>query len=292
MNEIVVKSILNKHKKRDSWFLTDYSVNPYQGCAMNCLYCYIRGSKYGVQMNVSVKKNAVEILDRQLSLRAKNKQFGIIALASATDPYMPIEKETTLTRQFLKVILKHRFPVYVMTRSDLVFRDLDILRQIQKSAILPDDLQGKGIQNVIIASSFCTLDNEIAKRFEPNVNPPMERMEMLRKLKQDGFYVGAHFLPLLPKLTDTKESLQTYVGTTKEYGLDYLLVGSVTLFGNKEADSKTLVLKIIERYYPDVYTDYQKQFSRQDYVTQKYQLNLEKIMKELCCKSGLKYGIS
>lgn len=110
---------------------------------MNCLYCYIRGSKYGVEMKVSVKKNAVEILDKQLSLRAKKKEYGIIVLASATDPYMPIEKETELTRQFLKVILKYRFPVYVMTRSHLVVRDIDLLHQINEQAILPDDLKEK-----------------------------------------------------------------------------------------------------------------------------------------------------
>ncbi|KAF0138563.1 MAG: radical SAM domain-containing protein, partial [Stygiobacter sp.] len=183
MNEIVIKSILNKHKKRDSWFLTDYSVNPYQGCAMNCLYCYIRGSKYGVKMNVSVKKEAVKILDKQLSLRAKKQQYGFIALASATDPYMPIEKETELTRQFLQVILKYRFSVYVMTRSNLLFRDLDLLHEIDKQAIIPDDLKNRINRGVILASSFCTLDNEIARRFEPNAAPPMERMEMLGKLK-------------------------------------------------------------------------------------------------------------
>jgi DNA repair photolyase len=291
MNEIVVKSILNKHKKRDSWFLTDYSVNPYQGCAMNCLYCYIRGSKYGVEMKVSVKKNAIEILDKQLSLRAKKRQYGIIALASATDPYMPIEQETELTRQFLQVILKHRFPVYVMTRSNLIFRDIDLLHQIEEQAILPDDFNDKRIRKVIIASSFCTLDNAIAKRFEPNADPPMERMEMLGKLKQEGFYVGAHFLPLLPKLTDTEESLCTYARTTKEYGLDYLLTGSLTLFGDKEADSRTLVLKIIERYYRDLFIDYKKQFFRQDFVTQKYQKNLDGLMKKICAEMGVMYGI-
>ncbi len=292
MNEIIVKSILNKHKKRDSWFLTDYSVNPYQGCEMNCLYCYIRGSKYGVEMKVSVKKNAVEILDKQLTLRAKKQQYGIIALASATDPYMPVEKETELTRQFLEVILKHRFPVYIMTRSNLVFRDIDLLHRIDEEAILPDDLNNKRIRKVIIASSFCTLDNKIAQQFEANADPPMERMEMLGKLKQEGFFVGAHFLPLLPKLTDTEESLHTYVGTTKEYGLDYLLAGSLTLFGEKEADSKRLVLKIIERYYPELFNDYKKQFSRQDYVTQKYQKNFDGLVKKICAEMDMKYGIA
>jgi len=73
VNEIKVKSILNKHKKRDDWFLDDYSVNPYSGCSFNCIYCYIRGSKYGENMakTLSVKINAPELLEKQLSRRAK-----------------------------------------------------------------------------------------------------------------------------------------------------------------------------------------------------------------------------
>ena len=115
--------------------------------------------------------------------------------------------------------------------------------------------------------------------------------KVTEELKKEGFFVGAHFLPLLPKLTDTEESLQTYVQATKKYGLDYILAGSLTLFGNKEADSKTLVLKIIERYYPNLFTDYKKQFSRQDYVTQKYQKHLDSVIKKICSEAGVKYGI-
>src|SRR5450432_2884846 len=89
-----VKSVLNRHKRKDEWFLDDYSVNPYEGCGFNCLYCYIRGSKYGENMSekLSVKSNALEILDRQLFNRAKKDQRGFVVLASATDPYMEIEK--------------------------------------------------------------------------------------------------------------------------------------------------------------------------------------------------------
>ena len=71
--EIQVKSILNKTKRRDSWFLDDYTINPYSACSFNCLFCYIRGSKYGEHMEdkLSVKSNALEVLDKQLKNRAK-----------------------------------------------------------------------------------------------------------------------------------------------------------------------------------------------------------------------------
>src|SRR5690606_19744524 len=118
-HDIQAKSILNKTKRRDPWFLDDYTVNPYSGCSFNCLFCYIRGSKYGINMaeKVSVKENAAELLDKALAARAKKGQYGIIVLSSATDPYLHFEKETQLTRRLLEVILRHKFPVHVITRS-------------------------------------------------------------------------------------------------------------------------------------------------------------------------------
>ncbi len=93
--EIEVKTILNKKKNRDTWFLDDYTLNLYSSCSFNCLYCYIRGSKYGLNLeeSLSVKTNAIELLDKQLALRAKKGQYGYIVMSSATDPYLQIEKK-------------------------------------------------------------------------------------------------------------------------------------------------------------------------------------------------------
>src|SRR5262245_17248646 len=95
-----VKTILNKHKNRDSWFIDDYSVNPYEGCSCNCQYCYIRGSKYGENMEdgLYAKTNAVEILDKQLSLREKKGEYGFITLGSGTDAYMHQESSEKKSR--------------------------------------------------------------------------------------------------------------------------------------------------------------------------------------------------
>ena len=132
MQSVIVKSILNKTKQRDPWFLDDYTVNPYSGCSFNCLYCYIRGSKYGINMaeKLGVKRNAVDLLDRALALRARKKQYGIIVLSSATDPYLQFEQTELLTRQLLEIIVHYRFPVHIITKSDLVSRDFDLLKQI------------------------------------------------------------------------------------------------------------------------------------------------------------------
>src|SRR5689334_12241142 len=120
--EIISKTILNRKIQRDAWFLDEYTLNPYSGCSFNCLYCYIRGSKYGVHMEekLSVKVNADELLEKQLQLRAKKNQYGFIVLSSATDPYLQFEKAYGLTRRLLEVILKYRFPLHIITKSDLV----------------------------------------------------------------------------------------------------------------------------------------------------------------------------
>jgi DNA repair photolyase len=153
MREILVKSILNKKKKRDSWFLDDYTLNPYEGCSFNCQYCYIRGSKYGENLadHLSVKINGAEVLDRQLAFRVKKEQRGIIALASATDPYIQAEEKYRITESFLKVILKHRFPLLMITKSELILRDLGILSEIDRHAIHAADLTGKLNRGVILS---------------------------------------------------------------------------------------------------------------------------------------------
>lgn len=120
-----------------------------------------------MEEKLSVKTNAIELLERQLHNRAKKGQYGIIVLSSATDPYLQFEKEEKLTRQILEVILHYRFPVHIITKSDLVIRDLDILRKINGSAILPPDLDKKTTQKVFITFSFSTLDDAIGKIFEP-----------------------------------------------------------------------------------------------------------------------------
>src|SRR5688572_15417013 len=172
--EILVKSILNKTKRRDPWFLDDYTLNPFSACSFNCLYCFIRGSKYGEHMEekLSVKINALELLDKQLTLRAKKQQYGIIVLSSATDPYLPIEEKYQITRSMLEIIQKHKFPVHIITKSPLVSRDFDLLENINSDAILPLDLQPVLSSKVFITFSFSTIENDIAKIFEPGAPPP------------------------------------------------------------------------------------------------------------------------
>lgn len=261
--EVSVKSILNKTKRRDPWFLDDYTINPYSGCSFNCLYCYIRGSKYGEHMEekLSVKSNAPDLLEKQLKNRARKGQYGIIVLSSATDPYLQIEKDYQLTRRILEVILHHRFPLHIITKSDLVVRDFDLFEQINANAILPADLEGILEQKVLITFSFSTTDNGIAKIFEPGSTPPSKRLETVTKALAAGFYSGISLMPLLPYITDTPDHLNTMFKTFCDIGVKYLFSSGLTLFGNGPHDSKSLVFAAVKKHYPELLDQYHKLFS-------------------------------
>jgi DNA repair photolyase len=292
-NEIQVKSILNKHKKRDDWFLDDYSVNPYEGCSFNCLYCYIRGSKYGENMTrtLSAKVNSPELLEKQLSRRARKGEYGIIAFSSSTEPYMPIEEKLKLTRKLLEIILKYKFPVHVLTKSKLVLRDLDLLKEIDKNAVLPADLKPKLKHGAISSFSISTLDEKLAKILEPGAPAPRERLETMKKCREEGALTGVCYIPVLPFISDTEEELDRMIKTAKDYGADYVFVGALTLFGNKPADCKTLYYKFLERYFPELVPKYKSLFKIFFQPTKEYQEELQERSIRICSKYKIKHRI-
>lgn len=287
MDKVEVKTILNKHKKRDEWFLDDYSVNPYYGCSFNCIYCYVKGSKYG-RKKLAVKINAPEVLDIELRRRARKGEYGIIALSSSTEPYMEVEREVEITKKLLKIILKYRFPVEVMTKSKLVLRDVDLLKEIDEKAILPPDLQLK--HGVIVSFSFSILDEKMANIIEPKAAPPLERLAALQKCKEAGLFAGACFIPVLPFISDGEEQVNEMIKVVKEYGADFVFVGSLTLFGNANG-CKALYYKFLHKHYPELLPKYEELYMGSFMPPIKYQRKLEKMAKRICEKYGIKYGI-
>lgn len=281
--EIESKTILNKTKRRDPWFLDDYTINPYSACSFNCLYCYIRGSKYGEHMEraLSVKVNAVELLRKQLRPKAEKGNYGIIVLSSATDPYLKAEKEYRLTRQLLEVILEYRFPVHIITKSDLVTRDLDLLNQINEKAILPEDLKEKLSGGCIVSFSFSTLQDEVAKIFEPGATPPSLRLETMKAIKDAGLKTGVSFMPLIPYISDTTEQLELAFSTFKEIGVDYVLPATITLFGEGKADSKQLMLKAINKHFPELEEKYHRFFDQSNQMPGYYRKAFKEKIAEL-----------
>ena len=288
-----VKSILNKHKKRDNWFLDDYSINPYEGCGFNCTYCYIHGSKYGENLaeKIVIKKDAAAILDKQLANRAKKNEFGFIAVGSATDAYMQVEEEVGLTKELLQVILKYRFPVFISTKSELIKKDIDLLKQIDANAILPEDLKQNPGRGVIISFSFSTLGEKLAKQLEPGAPTPQKRLETLKHFSDNGFLCGVNAMPLLPYISDTEEEIEKIVAAAKQYGANYILIAGLTLFGNDERDSKQLVFIFLRNNYPYLLEKYEKMYGSVYYSSWQYQQELKKRGDALCEKYKIKNSI-
>lgn len=289
VKEISVKSVLNKTKRRDPWFLDDYTVNPYSACSYNCLYCYIRGSKYGEHMEekLSVKINAIEVLEKQLANRSKKNQHGIIVLSSATEPYLQVEKDLQVTRKILEVILHYKFPVHIITKSDLVLRDTDLLAKIHQDAILPADLQPYLSHKVFVTFSFSTLDDAVAKTFEPGATPPSLRLKTMKRILSHGFHSGVSLMPIIPFISDSDEQLDSMFKVFQETKANYIFPASLTLFGNGPYESKTLMFNAIEKHYPTLIEKYRKLYAFGFQPPSWYHNSLHKKVERLSKAYGL-----
>ena len=279
------KTILNKLKKRDGWFLTEYSVNPFEGCSCNCLYCYIRGSKYGENMadHLSYKSNTLALLEKQLRNRSAKSQYGFVALGSATDAYMPHERELQLTEGILKLFLKYRFPVFISTKRDLIKRDIEILKAIDETAVLPADLRSRMKRGVILSVSISTMNEEISSFLEPGACSPLERLKLVEELKHLDFLVGVNAIPILPFISDREEELEKIISAASTHNADYILVGGLTLFGEDVADSKTLYYKFLERFDAALIPKYEQLYKGNPSAPYAYHENL-KIKADAICK--------
>lgn len=289
-SSIEIKSILNKTKRRDPWFLDDYTINPYSGCSYNCLFCYTRGTKYGIHLEkkTAIKSNAVEILEKQLANRAKKEQYGIIVLSSSTEPYLHFEEEVQLTRKILGVILKYRFPVHIITRSSLVERDFDLLKQIDKAAILPNDLKSKLSNGTIITFSFSTLDKKIASIFEPGAPSPLLRLETMKSAISEGFLSGVSLMPLLPFISDKAAHLDFMFQAFATAGIHYIFPATITLFGEGAGSNKTMMFAAIKKHYPELLSKYEKWFRHSHQLPQYYRGAFYKKMKAMCSEYGFR----
>ena len=236
-----------------------------------------------MEEKLSVKINALEILEKQLKSRAKRQQHGIIVLSSATDPYLQVESKYRLTRSMLELIHRYRFPVHVITKSDLVVRDFDLLEKINRDAVLPPDLKDILSHKVFITFSFSTVDDTIGRIFEPGAPLPSKRLSTVKETLSAGFHSGINLMPLLPYITDTEEQLHTMFRTFQELKVHYIFPASITLFGEGLYDSKTLVMKAVGRHYPDLVEKYKKLFSSYGFQPPSWYTNVfqKKILKML-----------
>lgn len=248
IREIEAKSILIKHKKIDSWFVSRYGMNLYRGCAHNCIYCDGRSERYQVAgvfgEDVAVKTNAVEVLQKELKpigRRVKLKPSYVMLGGGVGDSYQPVEEKYQLTRRILQLLCDYRWPVHVLTKSTLVYRDLDIIKRINQQ------------NKAIVSFSFSSTNDEISAIFEPHVPPPSERLKTLAFFKRNGVACGMFLLPVIPFITDTPEMIAESLRKAHEIGVDFVIFGGMTL---KSGRQKEYFFNLLRARYPDLLARY------------------------------------
>src|SRR5436190_17506599 len=188
------RSIINFNDSPDVGF--DASINPYRGCEHGCVYCFARpnheylGLSAGLdfETKIFVKEDAPELLRKELSSPRWVPQT--IAISGVTDAFQPIERRLQLTRRCLEVLAEFRNPVVIITKNELVTRDIDLLSELARH------------EAALVFISVTTLDGELARRLEPRASQPSRRLAAIESLARSGVPVGALVAPLIPGLTD------------------------------------------------------------------------------------------
>lgn len=231
MKKIIAKSILRKHKKIDSWFLSRYGLGLYRGCAHNCVYCDGRDEKYRVEgefdAEVAYKENAIELLRKELDPAKKRAALGggfFMLGSGVSDSYQPAEAQLQLTRKALELILFHQHPLHILTKSTLVERDLDLLTQLNTHA------------GVLVSMSFSSCNDEISSYFEPGVPLPSARLHTLKKIKEAGIFTGMYLMPVIPYITDTEAMIGESLQMAKNANIDFVMFGNMTLKPGRQQD--------------------------------------------------------
>ncbi len=188
------RTVIARNQSPDIGF--DRSINPYRGCEHGCIYCFARpthawlGLSPGLDFETKLfaKPDAAEILRRELA--APGYRPRTIAMGTNTDPYQPVERRLKITRQILQVLAEHHHPVSIVTKSQLVARDIDILAP----------MAAKGLASVSV--SVTTLDAKLARSMEPRAAPPERRLATISDLARADIPVGVMVAPVIPALTD------------------------------------------------------------------------------------------
>jgi len=238
------RSLLRKQRRVDSWFISRYGMNLYRGCAHACAYCDGRAERYRVEgefgREVAVKTNAAALLTRELDPARRRKPLKrayVFLGGGVCDAYQPLEERYLLARQALEVIARHPFPVHVLTKSTLVERDFDLLRAVH------------GRQRAIVSMSFSTVDDELARRFEPGCASPSERLATLARAKGAGLGAGMYLLPVLPGLSDGATHIDQALRAARAHELDFVVFGGLTLKGGRQ---QAHYLSVLEAHQPEL----------------------------------------
>ncbi len=247
IRNIQAKTILSSFKAgADTWFGLRYNLNLYRGCQHGCIYCDSRSLCYRIKnfSDIEVKENALQLLEKEI--RSKREK-GTIGFGSMNDPYMPLEKEKKLTRGALEIIARNRFPVHIITKSDLITRDMDLLTRI--SSVY-----------AAVSVTITTPDDGISKVIEPGAPVSSDRFRAISELSKAGIYCGVTFMPVLPWITDKPEYIRKMVYWAKEAGAKYIIaiMGLTLRDGQRE-----FFYSHLDHHFPGLKTKYEQTYGRQ-----------------------------
>jgi DNA repair photolyase len=243
VKEIQAKTLLSHVRQPDTWFGLKYNMNLYRGCQHRCIYCDSRSECYGIEnfADILVKVNAIPLLRREL---ASKRVKGIVGTGSMNDPYQPVERIYRLTGQALEVIAQLGFPVHILTKSDLVLRDLDLLAEVNRV-------------RAYVSFTITIADDELAVKVEPRASLVSHRFEAMRQLAARGIPTGITMMPILPFLADDVANVTQIVERGVDCGASYI----IPWFGMTMRDrQRAYFYAKLDELFPDLRAKYEARF--------------------------------
>lgn len=248
-------------------------MNLYRGCSHGCIYCDSRSRCYHMEHDfedIEVKENAIELLEHALR---RKRQKCMIGTGSMTDPYIPLEMELQHVRKALSLIERYGFGFTVITKSDRILRDLDLLRKINEKT------------KCVVQMTLTTCDEELCRKIEPHVSTTGERFEVLKKLQDAGIPTVVWLSPILPFINDTAENITGILEMCAEAGVYGVLcfgMGLTLREGNREYFYKQL-----DRLFPGLKEKYKRIYGNQYEIASPDSRKLMKLFHQKCEESGM-----
>lgn len=267
MHKVDVKGILSSSN----------GMNIYRGCQHNCIYCDSRSLCYGMEHDfedIEVKQNAPILLEKALKSKRKKCMIGTGAMS---DPYIPLERELKLTRQYLEIVERYGFGATVLTKSADVLRDLDLFRSINSKS------------KAVVQMTLTTYDETMCRIIEPNVSSTKERFEALKIFRDNGIPTVVWLDPFLPFINDTEENIRgllDYCVKAKVRGIICFDIGLTLRSGNREYFYKQL-----DRHFPKLKEKYIKTYGNSYEITSRNRDKLMKIITDVCRKNRIMHNV-
>lgn len=248
-------------------------MNLYRGCSHGCIYCDSRSKCYHIEHDfedIEIKENAIELLEYALKHKRKKCMIGT---GSMTDPYIPLEMEIGNVRKALNLIYEHGFGFTVITKSDLILRDLDLLQKINQKT------------KCVVQMTLTTYDENLCRKIEPNVSTTKQRFEALKNLSDAGIPTVVWLTPILPFINDTEDNICGILDMcieAKVYGIICFGMGLTLRQGNREYFYKQL-----DRLFPHLKEKYMQKYGSQYIVESPNNNHLMGLFHNKCNEAGI-----